>query len=252
MNEMTAVERRKLTEVYLGVNAGFLGDFENVSVLSEFYAQFNIDAKPRAIAATNRQRFEQILEMSSATDQAAIIRGALEMHPPDPVRRKTRTQDLHDELIAVADRLDGCMAVSAKKPIITSNVVEKAINEAEVLIGKHGFPSAVDRVHTMLHGYLLNVCNDSDIECNSKELMSGLFSKIRANHPAFENSGPRKNEMTQIFRAMSNIMDQLNPIRNEGSMAHPNELLMEPPEAALAINLARTILHYIDMKTVTG
>lgn len=47
---------------------------------------------------------------------------------------------------------------------------------------------------------------------------------------------------------MTGIMDAMNPIRNEGSLAHPNNDLLAPPEAALVINMARTILHYIDMK----
>jgi hypothetical protein len=46
---------------------------------------------------------------------------------------------------------------------------------------------------------------------------------------------------------MGSIMDVLNPIRNNASMAHPNDLL-DPPEAMLVINAARTILHYIDTK----
>jgi hypothetical protein len=35
--------------------------------------------------------------------------------------------------------------------------------------------------------------------------------------------------------------------RNNKSMAHPNTLL-EPPEAMLAINAIRTMLHYLDNK----
>ncbi len=47
---------------------------------------------------------------------------------------------------------------------------------------------------------------------------------------------------------MSGIMDAMNPIRNESSVAHPNKYLLDPPEAALVIDTARTILHYLDIK----
>jgi len=40
----------------------------------------------------------------------------------------------------------------------------------------------------------------------------------------------------------------MNPIRNEASVAHPNKDLLDPPEAALVSNTARTILHYLDKK----
>lgn len=251
MAGMTTNERKKLIRLYLGVRSGYLGDFDSIGVLERFYIGLGLDVDPRELEGTNRAKFEQILENASPSDQAIIIRGALEKHPPDEDRCGTRTQDLHDELSGAADRLQGCTTVKAKKPIITSKVVEKAIDEAEDLIGKRGFPSAVDRVHTMLHGFLRKVCDDEGIEYGPKALMSGLFSLIRTKHPAFADLGPRKDDLLAIFRSMSAIMDAMNPIRNEGSMAHPNEQLLDPPEAALVINLARTILHYIDMK-LTG
>ena len=43
-------------------------------------------------------------------------------------------------------------------------------------------------------------------------------------------------------------MDALNPARNRGSVAHPNEELLDPDEAMLFINSARTVLQYLDAK----
>ena len=75
------------------------------------------------------------------------------------------------------------------------------------------------------------------------------FSVIRQNrNPAFADLGPRKDEILRVLRSMSGIMDLLNPIRNESSVAHPNKDLLDSPEAALVINTARTILQYLDMK----
>ena len=120
--------------------------------------------------------------------------------------------------------------------------------DAEQLIEKSGATSAVDRVHTMLHGYLRALCDDAGISYGEKMLMSGLFGLLRRQHPAFSNEGPRKDDLNQVFRGMSGIMDAMNPIRNEGSMAHANKDLLDPAEAALVINMARTILHYVDTR----
>jgi hypothetical protein len=103
----------------------------------------------------------------------------------------------------------------------------------------------------MLHGYLRALCDDAGISYGEKMLMSGLFALIRKQHPAFGDTGPRNDDLVKIFRAMSGIMDAMNPIRNEGSMAHPSKELLDPPEAALVINMARTILHYVDSKVAT-
>jgi hypothetical protein len=43
-------------------------------------------------------------------------------------------------------------------------------------------------------------------------------------------------------------MDALQPIRNNASVAHPNEALLDAPEAMLVVNTARTLLHYLDAK----
>jgi hypothetical protein len=48
--------------------------------------------------------------------------------------------------------------------------------------------------------------------------------------------------------AIANVLDSLNTLRNRASIAHPNEALLTKPEAILAINSGRTLLHYLDSK----
>jgi hypothetical protein len=47
---------------------------------------------------------------------------------------------------------------------------------------------------------------------------------------------------------VTSILDAMNPARNRGSLAHPNEDLLGEHEAILFINAARTILQYLDAK----
>jgi hypothetical protein len=75
-----------------------------------------------------------------------------------------------------------------------------------------------------------------------------LFNLIRSKHPTLAASGPRADDITKILRAMSTVMDVLNPIRNNASMAHPNDDLLEEAEAMLVIHATRTILHYLNGK----
>ena len=63
--------------------------------------------------------------------------------------------------------------------------------------------SAVDRLHTMLHGYLQAVCDDEGIAYKKKAMMSGLFSVIRSQHPAFADLGPREDEILQVLRRVN-------------------------------------------------
>ncbi|MFH1923087.1 MAG: hypothetical protein ABIP48_24760, partial [Planctomycetota bacterium] len=195
MAGMTAIEQRRFVRLYLGVSGGYLADFSSINVLEAFYIQCRLDLNPREIEGTNCQRFEEILAKASPAEQAEIIRGVLEQYRADETVWKTRTKELHDELLAVADRLEGMCPVRSKKPAITSAVVERAIDDAEHLLEKTGATSAVDRLHTVLHGYLRAVCDDAGITYSKNTMMSGLFSLIRNQHPAFADLGPRKDEI---------------------------------------------------------
>ncbi len=56
-------------------------------------------------------------------------------------------------------------------------------------------------------------------------------------------------EAKRVFGSLVPALDSLNTIRNRGTRAHPNELLLEPAEAMLYINLSRAVLSYVDSKT---
>jgi len=46
---------------------------------------------------------------------------------------------------------------------------------------------------------------------------------------------------------MAQTIEALNPVCNQKTLAHPNPLLDEP-DAMLAINAIRTLLHYFDKR----
>ena len=132
--------------------------------------------------------------------------------------------------------------------MITSEVVERAISDAETLITQNGATSGVDRVHTALHGYLRAVCDKANISYAKDAGLPELFKVLREGHPSFQVKGPQGVEIQQVLRALGSIISALNPVRNRASVAHPNEDLLDEPEAMLVINSARTILNYLDSK----
>jgi hypothetical protein len=75
-----------------------------------------------------------------------------------------------------------------------------------------------------------------------------LFSLLRQHHPRLLSQTPGDRPVQQALRGLARVVDALNPARNESSLAHPNENLLEDPEAMLLINAIRTLLHYLDTK----
>jgi hypothetical protein len=143
---------------------------------------------------------------------------------------------------------DAQEAVSAPQLKITSDVVERALGDFEALAhSKGGAVSGVDRLHTTLHGYFEAVCNAEAIAYNEDSSITALFSLIRQHHPSLQRKAPGA-EADKILRALAQIVDVLNPVRNQKSMAHPSEDLLEEPEAVLVVNAVRTLLHYLNIK----
>ncbi|HVS87999.1 MAG TPA: abortive infection family protein [Candidatus Acidoferrum sp.] len=132
---------------------------------------------------------------------------------------------------------------------ITSEAVDRALSDAESLIRANGATSGLDRVHTAFHGYLRAVCEEANINFAADSEITHLFQLIRASHPKLRLADPEAaKRMDQIHRGMARIVDALNPLRNQSSMAHPNDPLLDEPEAMLAINCVRTLLHYLNSR----
>ena len=129
-----------------------------------------------------------------------------------------------------------------------SEVVEKALEDAELLLAKNGAVSAIDRAHTALHGYLKSICQDYSISVGSDPSITDLYKAIRKDVPAIRDLGSRSEDLNKMLRSLMSVLDALNPIRNKASVAHPNENLLSKEEADFTINIIRSVLHYLDSK----
>lgn len=245
MTGITSGEIYRLVNQYIGVDGGYLADF-SYRTHSEFYAILDLDVDPYQYEGTTRERFIQILTESTSQVQARIVRGILDRFPAES--SELRTQDRFDQFSQIASRLEITLGVSSPSPKISSEVVDRAIKDAEALIQSSGASSGVDRIHTALHGYLRAVCDESNLSYTSNATMNQMYRVIREQHPAFEDVGPRSDDIQALLRTFINILDVLNPIRNRASVAHPNSELLGQPEAMLVINVARTLLLYFDAR----
>ena len=69
--------------------------------------------------------------------------------------------------------------------------------------------------------------------------------------PLVRALGRRGQDIETVLRASGSILDALNPVRNNASVAHPNEDLLGREEAELVINVGRSLLSYLDAKLGT-
>jgi hypothetical protein len=242
---LTHQEVMKVVNRYIGVAGGYLGDF-SYRTHAEFYLEYcNLNIDPNNYAGTTRQRFIEILSTQPPRTQAKILRGVIDRFDEagNPARARLRP-----ELEAWIHRLESTPAVGLETPEHTRDVVLRALADTDELIRANGATSAVDRIHTALHGHVLALCEAAGIEADRETTMNRALKLLRQSHPALAASGPRADDITRILGAMATVLDALNPIRNNASVAHPNEELLDEPEAHLAINAARTVFAFLDAK----
>lgn len=238
-------EISKLVYKYIGVSGGYLG---NSSYRShhEFYIELDLDIDPYKYDGTTRERFIKVLSESPPQVQARILEGVLARFPVG--NSELRTAERAAEIRGWITRLRSGPHVEQPALRITSEVVERALLDAQELLRATGATSGVDRLHTALHGYLREVCGSADLTTAEDAPLTELFKQVRGAHPAFRDLGPRSEEILRVLRALATILDSFNPLRNKASVAHPNPALLPEPEAMLVINVARSILHYVDEK----
>ena len=78
--------------------------------------------------------------------------------------------------------------------------------------------------------------------------MVTLLKKLRASHSKLSDLGPRAQDVEKVLNSFANILDAFLPVRNQASIAHPNAVLLDEPEARLVINAVGFLLHYLDDK----
>lgn len=152
------------------------------------------------------------------------------------------------EVIDLVEQINSWTLIPGVIPKINNEVVLRAMLDAENLIQTSGPTSAVDRVHTILHGYLRAVCVSEGILYSQSDTMVALLKKIRSAHPRLTNLGFRAQDLNKVLNSCASILDALLPVRNQASVAHPNEVLIGESEARLVINVGRTLLDYLNCK----
>jgi hypothetical protein len=245
-NALTDAEVIRVVNRYIGVSGGYLGDF-SYRTHADFYPEYcDLEIDPYTLEGTTRERFIAILSSLPPRDQAKVLKGVIERFPPSqgPDTRKVA----HAGVLKLIKRLESGPLIDGTTPHITSDVVLQALSDAENLIQTSGPTSAVDRVHTVLHGYLQAVCQSEGMGYKRDDSMVALFKKLRSGHPKLADLGPRARDIEKVLNSCANILDAMLPLRNQASVAHPNQELLGESEAHLVINVGRSLLHYLDAK----
>jgi len=204
----------------------------------------------RALLDTIRDTFEDIQNRKiekalSGTHWKIQPRVGSYASPEEVIKRLSPLKNLLEELLEAETGIQPINIPSIDTS--RSSSLRESIKDAQLLFNTNGAPNAVDRFHTLLHSFLADQCLKAKIQHDSEASINILLKLLKENHPILVNLQNTQPEAVEILRGMSNTLDKLSTLRNNKSLAHPNELL-PLDEANFVIDSVNTILKYLSAK----
>jgi hypothetical protein len=144
--------------------------------------------------------------------------------------------------------IGGAEDVAPPSPRVTSEAIESALADAELLARARGPEHAIDRVHTALHGYLRVALERVGVDASATAAATELFKLLRENDPGLRAAVVGGDESKRIVMSLASVVDATNTLRNTMSGAHPSSSRLSRAEAQLMINATRSLIHYLDEK----
>lgn len=127
-----------------------------------------------------------------------------------------------------------------------SEVVHRAIDDAYTFIREGKYESAVDRIHTAIHGYLRSLLQTHCVDFKEEDTISALFNKLFTCYETEIKPEEVASRIKNILRSAGGMINAINEIRNNNTIAHPKTQLIQVREAKLEIRLVNAIVDYIE------
>lgn len=130
--------------------------------------------------------------------------------------------------------------------ISLTEVISKALADAEFFMDQGKYDSAFDRVHTAFHGYLRKLLDNKGVEYEESDTLSQLYTKLHIKISKDIGGAPIADLIKTALRSASGIISSMNDLRNRHSLSHPNDTLLEKREAEFVIELVKSISNYLN------
>lgn len=161
--------------------------------------------------------------------------------------RRAYLSELFSPIIEeLRDASDKAECVDFETIASKTQAIGKAIDDANLFIREGKYDSALDRIHSAVHGYVRATLLEHDIEYAESDTLAQLYTKL---HRFYEQSiqPPEVAELIKTaIRSASGIISSLNDLRNRHTVSHPNATLIRQREALLMLRLVSALIDYIE------
>lgn len=154
--------------------------------------------------------------------------------------------DFIEECYKIGNRLRndiGIAEIDAIKPIEDTRDYKLLSESIKDHILKDQPEAGLDRLHTYLVGYIRSLCIKHKIEYERKETLNAIFGKYIKTLIKLKKI---ESDMTiRILKFSISILDSFNFIRNNKSLAHDNESIVDYSESILIFNNINSLVKFI-------
>ena len=196
----------------------------------------------KILAIANRAGFDYPVTANSLAEWWTEVKDLT--HYSD---RRGYISRMFSPLIRFLRESDDCdNGVSFQQIATRSGIVQKAVEDATVFIREGRYESAVDRVHTAFHGYLRQLLTEHSEPFGVDDSLSALYSKLHGFYSSSIQPADVGERVKTILRSAGGMINTVNELRNNNTIAHPNGQLIQAREAQLVIRLVNAVVDYIE------
>ncbi|CAM3354059.1 hypothetical protein DESA109040_09085 [Deinococcus saxicola] len=202
-------------------NNTFANLFHN-SIGVEIYSdQYSLEGDSKA------KRFRSFLKIAKHVEIAKIL---LELSKTGDYKKSA--EDFPQEKITIAEYIDKSSRIGLMSGLETEALASSVENHSEIInqiraaILSNQIQSSMDRLHTLVYGYLKSICSEVSIDIlhpngsgKSVESLIGEYIKYVRTKDIISSY------LDGLFNSLNHRFKSLNDVRNSGSLAHVNPLL---------------------------
>lgn len=240
MSSLTAIDKRVLERLFK-MGGGYVLNFSDRTMQEFFLDSIGVDIEDSYFmygSGSKANRMRGFWMKAPDHHVAKLLGDLIELleieFDPDPdllVRAKT-----------IRDRLQGATAVEdldAIRPIGDGRAFEALAKEVHDAITDGRPEVGLDRLHTFAAKYVQTVAAALELPVSPDESLNAVFGKVVKRLAA---QGHLESKMTEmIMKSTIAVLEAFNGVRNNQSLAHPNELISYDEALLIYRNIASLI-----------
>lgn len=246
MSDLNAIEKRRLEKLF-GMGSGYLLNFSNQTFADYFSDVAHIDIYDDKYAYRGQSKANRMRAFWEREDNHTVVRALTPLIDGWDDFPTYGFDSPSAEVVAILDRLRDLNSVTDMDALVAppdgDEAFETVARHVREAIERNEPEAAIDRLHTYLMKYMRRLCSRRGIEIARDKPLHSLMGEYLK---ALRDQNVIESDIThRILKSTISIMEALNKVRNERSLAHDNDLL-DHDESLLVFAHVASVVRFLE------